>query len=558
MSKENGNKRRFIKLLGIAVGLLIIAALGFYGFTQISQSRYAVPEKYQTIQAAIDAASDGAVIVVAPGVYYERIDFLGKNITIRSTKPEDPEVVAATIIDGRRRGSVVTFQNGESSKAVLQGFTITGGVGTELAITQEYQGEVSINEGYYGGGILIKGGSSPTIINNSIRNNQADVDGGGIAVQENSGPLIKNNTFEDNRAFNGGGITVWKSSPVIEGNLFKGNTANYLGGAILVDFESSPLIKGNFIEANSSTSGGGIAVWFADPLIEENEIMRNAAIWYGGGIALFDANATLDGNNVARNSAENNGGGVAVAEGSNATITNNIISKNFTNENGGGIAVVEGSYAVINDNAIEENAVLFGGGGLYLEQSSADLDRNNITGNVVQQDGGGVALMNGAEANINNSLIDGNGAGRAGGGMVLGEGSSATIIDSTIAGNLASTGGAMIVLRSNLKMERCFILENTASSGSGGGILLVVLSVSEIIDTIFNSNVAFEFGGGLVAFEDSKVTLRRNDFIANVAQIGGAFIGFGDASIDLSDPDDNSYQGNVPEDVEAEEDNSNE
>jgi len=83
MSKENGNKSRIIKLIGIIIGLLVIAALGYYGFSHFSQSRYAVPAKYPTIQAAIDAASDGAVIVVAPGVYYERIDFMGKNITLR-------------------------------------------------------------------------------------------------------------------------------------------------------------------------------------------------------------------------------------------------------------------------------------------------------------------------------------------------------------------------------------------------------------------------------------------------------------------------------------------
>jgi pectin methylesterase-like acyl-CoA thioesterase len=47
-----------------------------------------------TIQAAIDAAEDGDVIVVRPGNYNEKINFNGKNITLRSTDPDDPEVVA--------------------------------------------------------------------------------------------------------------------------------------------------------------------------------------------------------------------------------------------------------------------------------------------------------------------------------------------------------------------------------------------------------------------------------------------------------------------------------
>ncbi len=53
-----------------------------------------------SIQDAIDAAMDGDEIVVAEGTYLEAIDFLGKAITVRSTDPADPVVVANTIIDG--------------------------------------------------------------------------------------------------------------------------------------------------------------------------------------------------------------------------------------------------------------------------------------------------------------------------------------------------------------------------------------------------------------------------------------------------------------------------
>ncbi len=55
---------------------------------------------------------------------------MGKNITLRSTDPDDPEVVKNIIIDGGGSGSVVTFRSGEGEGAVLAGFTITGGSGT--------------------------------------------------------------------------------------------------------------------------------------------------------------------------------------------------------------------------------------------------------------------------------------------------------------------------------------------------------------------------------------------------------------------------------------------
>jgi hypothetical protein len=40
-----------------------------------------VPIDFNTIQAAIDASSDGDKIIVMPGIYFENIDFKGKKCT---------------------------------------------------------------------------------------------------------------------------------------------------------------------------------------------------------------------------------------------------------------------------------------------------------------------------------------------------------------------------------------------------------------------------------------------------------------------------------------------
>ena len=63
----------------------------------------AVPSaEYATVQAAVDAASDGDVITIAPGTYAENVRIRGKDLTLQSdfATSGDPADVAATVIEG--------------------------------------------------------------------------------------------------------------------------------------------------------------------------------------------------------------------------------------------------------------------------------------------------------------------------------------------------------------------------------------------------------------------------------------------------------------------------
>lgn len=87
-----------------------------------------VPADAPTIQIAIEKAAPFDTIIVAPGTYFEAISFGGKVITVQSTNPNDPSVVAATVINAGGLGVVVTFSGGEDQvNTILDGFTITGG-----------------------------------------------------------------------------------------------------------------------------------------------------------------------------------------------------------------------------------------------------------------------------------------------------------------------------------------------------------------------------------------------------------------------------------------------
>ena len=201
-----------------------------------------VPDVYETIQAAIDAAEDGDSVIVDPGEYVENIDFLGKNISVIGD-PEHPESV---VIDGGENGSVVTFANGESEEAVLTGFTLRNGTGTV------------INEHRQGGGVYCAD-SSPTLRYCNIEENVAGWLGGGMRLNRSNPRIIKCKIRNNSSVANGGGINCYLSSPVIEECVINGNTSNeFHGGAFYLTTDSNPLIVNCTITENTSRHGGGI------------------------------------------------------------------------------------------------------------------------------------------------------------------------------------------------------------------------------------------------------------------------------------------------------------
>ena len=81
-----------MKLLSTLTAILVIQTLS------LSDTIY-VPDDYPTIQGTIDAAVNGDEIIVRPGTYVEKIDFVGKAITVMSKQG-----AAVTTIDGNHTG----------------------------------------------------------------------------------------------------------------------------------------------------------------------------------------------------------------------------------------------------------------------------------------------------------------------------------------------------------------------------------------------------------------------------------------------------------------------
>ncbi|MHC4337358.1 MAG: right-handed parallel beta-helix repeat-containing protein, partial [Planctomycetota bacterium] len=396
------------------------------------------PADFNNIQAAIDDSNDWDTIYVLPGIYTgpgnRDIDFLGKAITVQSVIPEDPYIVAATIIDCDANASDThrgfLFLNAEDANSVLNGLTITNGYASK------------------GGGIYCYL-SSPTITNCVIKDNAADGgDGGGGIYCSRSSPTITNCVIKDNTADGGdgagGGIYCYRSSPTITNCVIKGNTADGGdgGGGGIYCYLSSPTITNCVIKDNTAygpDGGGGIRCGGGSPAITNCVIKDNTA--YGS-----------DG-----------GGGIRCGGGS-PTITNCVIEGNAAGGIGGGGISCDGSRPIITNCAISYNSSSYKAGGIYYYDSSV---------------------------NVNNCTFTGNSAATSGGAIEEGWRCTGSIVNCTFAWNTAGDGGGALASCTG-RISNCIFTANSA--GDKGGALHDC--IAEISNCVLSCNWAAGDGGG--------------------------------------------------------------
>jgi len=284
------------------------------------------PADFNNIQAAIEYSSDWDTIYVFPGIYTgagnRDIDFLGKAITVQSVAPDEPYIVAATVVDcdanesDRHRGFV--FQNAEDSNSVLAGFTIMNGYAS------------------FGGGIY-SNWSSPTITNCVITGNTAMDGGGGIAC-EDAYPTISNCIINYNDSFGRGGGIYYDCEQAISGAVninnctFIGNSAVRDGGAIRGWWGCTIAITNCTFMWNVAGYDGG-ALSLCPGAITNCIFIANSATLGNGG-ALYRCGATISNCVLSCNWAAGDGGGAY----SGYSFTNCTFSGNSAGGYGGGIS----------------------------------------------------------------------------------------------------------------------------------------------------------------------------------------------------------------------------
>ncbi len=245
-----------------------------------------VPADYATIGAALAAACDRDTIRIAPGTYQEpNLTIPGSDLVLRGWDPDDPAVVAATVLDGRGRGTILSFLPGAPHQhPVVEGLTIANGG----------------NHGISGNG------ASPWIRSCVIRDCSSPGDGGGIFFDYGGAPYIDRCTIRDNHSkYKGGGIN------------------GEYGVDLTVDHS---IIIHNQTEGEHLAHGGGLRMTLANLRLINSIVAHNHATGGAGGVDLYGTDATIFNSTIADNRTGCPcGGGLSATEGGWVAITNSIV-----------------------------------------------------------------------------------------------------------------------------------------------------------------------------------------------------------------------------------------
>ena len=376
-------KRLFITLLSSA--LLTAAFAGTASATTLKVCLDA-DKCFTSIQAAIDAATEGDKIKIAAGTYQGSL-VIDKDIALDGAGAADTIITADT---GQR---VITTASGVS--VLLKAVSVADAVG---------------------GGIFNRG--SLELVDVIVSGNRAPF-GAGIY---NEGTLsLKHSDVRDNLAAGAGPFNEGAA-----GGIFNSGDATLLGSTV---------------RGNRATEEGGIENRGTMTLRKTKVSDNQAFVFIGGIYNGLGGTLILYDSSVSSNRAGHTGG---IGNGGEVTLHNSVVKDNVARGFGGGAAgIANGGTLTMYDTAITGNeAQTFGGG--ILNGGTLTMQGGTLADNTAQESGGG-GLWNSASASdsasLSNATVTGNTAYYGGGILNAG---ALTLSETTVSGNTATcTGGGL-------------------------------------------------------------------------------------------------------------------
>ncbi len=369
-------------VLILAASAAVHAAFTLYvGTTGVPGGDY-----YTEIQAAVDAAYPGQLIVVSNGVYNtggapkpgyslsNRV-MISDAVTIRSVSGPDATIILGAPASGGGCGDDAVRCVYMTNGAELIGFTLSNGFTMTTAASWVFE-----------------------------------LTGGGAMLDH--GGLVSNCTVAGNRAYSqGGGVFAYSGGTILDCEIAGNNVSDQVGGGVRLHYGGT--MSNCTIIGNSAPSAGGV-LCEGNAIVTHCIISGNSADQVGGGANC--GRSTLSYSTISGNVAHNLGGGVHCsgdgAAVKNCTICDNVLSS--SNGLGGGIHV--DSYGVLGEAFVAiENCDIHGntapgwGGGVYAEAHGGKegygyvVIRNcTISENTASNLGGGAYCETSSDGSISN------------------------------------------------------------------------------------------------------------------------------------------------------------
>lgn len=318
----------------------------------------------QTINAVLSQASNGAVIYIAAGIYYEYLHLYDLGVDLEGSGP-------GTVISGSNlrpvNGGVINSVCSASNTSqcldtltianltIQDGFAEENGGGVYVWYTPLVMRNVIVsnNSASSGGGIYIDQATA-TLDHVIVTGNKAvplyetwGGEGGGIynrgmLAVSNSAFLL--NTASEASGYDGAGGGLYNAgwvnltNVIIEGNSVPGAEGN--GGGIMNKSINSPsailTLTDSTLRNNQATRGGGLTNDLSQAIITGTTIYDNTSTTAGGGILNTNSgNVSLINSTISGNNGGNEGGGIASNLGSTLNMTNVTLAANQATHTGG-------------------------------------------------------------------------------------------------------------------------------------------------------------------------------------------------------------------------------